>query len=44
MNIDWPVLEEKWSFNIQGLSFSYELDWISYIIFIAETVSKKIEP
>ena len=40
--MDGSVLEEKSSFKMLGLSFSSELDWGSYIISIAKTVSKKI--
>ena len=36
------VLEEKSHFKILGLTFSYKLDWCSYIISIAKTESKKI--
>ena len=41
--MDGSVLEEKSSFKKLGLTFSSELDWGSYIISIAKTVSKKIE-
>ena len=40
--IDGSVLEEKSSFKMVGLTFSSKLDWGSYIISIAKTVSKKI--
>ena len=36
------VLEEKPYFKMLGLTFSYKLDWCSYIISIAKTASKKI--
>ena len=36
------ILEEKSSFKMLGLNFSSKLDWVSYIISIAETASKKI--
>ena len=36
------ILEEKSSFKMLGLTFSSKLDWGSYIISIAKTVSKKI--
>ena len=39
---DGAVLEETTSFKMLGLTFSSKLDWGSYIIFIAKTVSKKI--
>ena len=42
VKIDGSVLEEKSSFKMLGLTFSSELDWGSYIISIAKTVSKKI--
>ena len=35
-------LRKKPSFKMQGLTFSSKLDWDSYIISIAKTVSKKI--
>ena len=40
--MDESVLEEKSSFKMLGLTFSSKLDWGSYIISIAKTVSKKI--
>ena len=36
------ALEEKLSFKMLGLTFSFKLDWGSYIISIAKTASKKI--
>ena len=36
------ILEEKSSFKMLGLTFSYKFDWGSYIVFIAKTASKKI--
>ena len=42
VKMDWSVLEEKSSFKMLGLTFFSKLDWGSYIIFIAETSSKKI--
>ena len=36
------ILEEKSSFKMLGLTFSSKLDWVSYIISIAKTASKKI--
>ena len=39
---DGSVLEEGKYFRMLGLTFSSELDWGSYIIFIAKTASKKI--
>ena len=41
VKMDASVLEEK-SFKMLGLTFSSKLDWGSYIISIAKTVSKKI--
>ena len=41
--MDESVLEEKFFFKMQGLTFSSKLDWGSYIISIAKTASKKIE-
>ena len=37
------VLKEKSYFRMLGQTFSYKLDWGSYIISIAKTTSKKIE-
>ena len=42
VRVDGSVLEEKSSFKMLGLTFSSKLDWGSYIISIAKTVSKKI--
>ena len=40
--MDKSVLEENSDFNILELSFPHKLDWVSYIIFIAKSASKKI--
>ena len=37
------VPEEKSPFKMLGLTFSSKLDWVSYIVSIAKTASKKIE-
>ena len=42
VKLDGSVLEEKLSFKMLGLTFSSKLDWVSYIISIAKTASKKI--
>ena len=42
VKMDGSVFEEKSSFKMLGLTFSSKLDWGSYIISIAKTVSKKI--
>ena len=42
VKMDWSVLEEKTSFKMLGLIFSFKLDWGSYIISIAKNSSKKI--
>ena len=42
MKINGFILEEKSSFKMLGMTFFSKLDWNSYIIFIAITVSKKI--
>ena len=42
VNIDGSVLEEKSSFEVLWFTFSSKLDWGSYVISIAKTVSKKI--
>ena len=38
----WSGLDEKSSFKMLGLTFSSKLDWVSYIISVAETASKKV--
>ena len=38
----WSDIDEILSFEMLELTFSYKLDWGSYIIFIAKTASKKI--
>ena len=40
--MDGPVLEERSSFKMLGLTLSSKLDWGSYVISIAKTASKKI--
>ena len=40
--MDGSVLEKRSSFKMLGLSYSFKMDWGSYIISIAGTVSKKI--
>ena len=42
VKMDGSVLEDKLHFKMLGLTFSSKLDWGSYIISIAKTVSKKI--
>ena len=42
VKVDGSVLEEKPSFKMMGLTFISKLDWGSYIISIAKTVSKRI--
>ena len=42
MKMNGCLLEEKLSFQILGLTFSSKLNWGSYLISIAKTVSKKI--
>ena len=42
VKMDGSVLEEKSSFTMLGSTFSFKLDWGSYIISIAKTASKKI--
>ena len=42
MTMDGSVLEEKTSFKMLGLTFSFKLDRGSYIISVAKTTSKKI--
>ena len=43
VKIDGSALNKKSSFKILELSFSFEIDWCSHIISIANTASKKIE-
>ena len=42
VKMNGPVLEEKSSFKMLGLTFSSKFDWGSYIIYMAKTASKKI--
>ena len=42
VKMDGSALEEKSYFKMLGLTFSSNLDWGSYIIAIAKTVSKKV--
>ena len=42
VKVDGSVLEEKSSFKMLGLTFSFKLDRGSYIIPIAKTALKKI--
>ena len=42
VKMDGSLLEEKSPFEMLGLTFSSRLDWGSYIISSAKTVSKKI--
>ena len=39
VKVDGSVVEEKWTFKIVGLTSSSKLDWDSYIVSIAKTVS-----
>ena len=42
VKMDGSFLEKKSSFKMLVLTFSSKLDWVSYIICIAKTASKKI--
>ena len=42
VRMDGSVLEEKSPFMMLGLTFSFKLDWGSYIIYIVKSASKKI--
>ena len=42
VKMDGDVPEKKSSFKMLGLTFSSKLDWGSYVVSIAKTVSKKI--
>ena len=42
VKMDGSVLEEKSPFMMLGLTFSFKLDWGSYIISIIKSASKKI--
>ena len=42
VDVDRSVLQEKSSFKMLGLTFFSKLDWVSCIISIAKTVSKRI--
>ena len=41
---DGSSLEEKLSFKMLGLTFSFKLSWNSYIISITKTASRILEP
>ena len=43
VKMNGSIFEEKSSFKILGLTFSSKLDWSSYIVFVAQTASKKVE-
>ena len=42
VKLDGSVLEEKSSFKMLRLSFSSKLDWVSFMISLTKTASKKI--
>ena len=42
VNMNGSVLQKKSSYKLLWLTFSFKLDWGSYIICIAKTTSKKI--
>ena len=42
MKVDGSFFEEKPLFKMLGFSFSFELDWGSYIVSIAKTASNEI--
>ena len=42
VKMNGSVLEEKPSFEMLGLTFSFKLDWGSFITTIAKTASKKM--
>ena len=44
VKMDGSVLEEKTSFKVLGLTFSSILDWGSYIVSIAKTAPRNLEP
>ena len=44
MKMDGSVLEEKSSLKMLGLTFSSKLDWGSYIISVAKTAPRELEP
>ena len=44
VKMEGSVVEEKSSFKMLGLTFCSKLDWDSYIISIAKTISRKLEP
>ena len=44
VKIDGTILEEKSSFKMLGLIFSSKLHRATYIVSIAQTASKKLEP
>ena len=44
VKMDGSVLEEKPSFKMLGLTFSSKFGWGSYIISVAKTAPRKLEP
>ena len=42
VKMDGPALEENSSFKMLGLTFFSKLDWVSYILSVTKTVSKKV--
>ena len=44
VKVDGSVLEEKSSFLMLTLYFSSKSDWSSYIVSIAKTAPRKLEP
>ena len=44
LKMDGSVLDEKSSFKMLGLCFSSKLDWMCYIVSIAEIFPRKLEP
>ena len=44
VKMNGSILEEKTYFKMLGLTFSSKLNWGSYIVSIAKTASKKLEP
>ena len=44
MKMNGSVLEKKTSLQMLGLTFSYGIDWGSYIISIAKLPPRKLEP
>ena len=44
VKMNGPVLEEKSSFKMLGLTFTYKLDWDSTVYILLKLLSRKLYP